>query len=550
MPTAGTTLRNDGANSPKDRHIEDNPAGAHADASVAVIVPPVVCHNLDPHTGIPFMPHMAAHFAGALRALGWRLQVIDCFGTAPHRRTLVGEFMLMGSTEDDVIARLSAGIRIAFIYCRTVAEFIAVERLIDAIRTHRPDVKIALFENVQAVTSYALKPVASLFLKRGCDAVITGEPETRAGAVAERMMNAAPLDDVPGVVCWKDGEIVATQDAEFCRDLDDLPRPAWELFDLHGYWSAGFAHAPVDGRRRFLPILTSRGCPYRCTFCIAPTVNPTWRAHSADRVADDMQFFYETMGIEEFHVSDLDPTVSDKRTREISRELIARALPVQWKLAQGTKIETIKSGETLELMKRAGCTFISFSPESGSTRMLKIMNKPFDHAHGLRMAEKMHALGIRSQAVFLAGVPGEQPEDRRMSADYARKLVRAGVDEISLVIFTPLPGAALADAITGYSHYSACTPSPNWREDYAVLTRYRYRMYWTLFSEKLRAHPRKFFTEIFRLMIGRFETKMEMSLFKQIKLYLLYYAPWLFRWRDRAPAAVMNPGRLHGESIS
>ena len=501
------------------------------DGAVAVIVPPVVCHALDAHTGIPFMPHMAAYVAGALREHGRVVQVFDCFGLQPNERRIRGEFMLLGADPDWVATRLAPDLRAAYIYCRTIAEFIAVEALIVAISEQRPDVHIILFENVQAVTSYALKHVAEEFLKKGAHLVVTGEPETRVGKITDRLELNRPLDDITGVVFLEDGKVVATPDAILERDVDGLPSPAWDLFPLDGYWRAGFAHAPVAGGR-FLPILTSRGCPYRCTFCIAPEVNPIWRGRSAKNVVDEMELFYRSLGITDFHVSDLNPTVNDKRTREICAELIERRLPITWKLAQGTKIETIKSEETLELMAAAGCRFVSFSPESGSSRLLKIMNKPFDHDHALRMARKMRTLGIRMQAVFIGGVPGETEDDRRLSVEYATQLVRAGVDEISLVIFTPLPGAELSNALPGFKHYSQCTPSPNWRKDYPVLKAYRRRMYLNFFYRKLQ-YPRKILREVSAVLFThRFETKMEMSIFKQAKLYMLRFCPWVFRRLD------------------
>ena len=494
----------------------------------AVIVPPVVCHNLDVHTGIPFMPHMAAHLAGSLRAAGLGVHVVDCFGLQPNHRRIAGDFMLMGADVDTVPARLPRDTAVAFIYCRTIAEFIAVELIVAALRRERPGIKIALFENVQAVTSYSLRHVAAEFIGKGVDAVVLGEPETRGAAIARALVDGTSLEAMPGIVFRHRGFVRDTGDAVMEKDLDSLPFPAWDIFPLEGYWTAGFAHAPVRRGERFVPILTSRGCPYRCTFCIAPEVNPTWRGRSAANVADEMEHLYRTMGITDFHVSDLDPTVSDKRTREICEELIARRLPITWKLAQGTKIETIKSEETLDLMARAGCVFVSFSPESGSSRLLKIMNKPFDHEHGLRMARRMHRIGIRMQAVFLGGVPGETAEDQDMSAAYAKRLVQAGVDEISLVVFTPLPGAALSAALTGYRHYSECTPSPAWRADYGELMAYRRRMYATFLLAKLRYHPRKVLRELRGLLTSRFETKMEMSLFKQVKLYGLRYVPFFF----------------------
>ena len=336
------------------------------------------------------------------------------------------------------------------------------------------------------------------------------------------------MDGIPGIFFKNQSFDDSLLKAEFVFDLDTLATPGWEFFPLEGYWSSGFAHAPT-AHGKFLPILTSRGCPYRCTFCIAPELNPKWRSRSPKHVVDEMEHFYNTLGITDFHVSDLDPTVSDKRTREICQELIRRNLPISWKIAQGTKIETIKSEQTLELMAKSGCKFISFSPESGSNDLLKIMNKPFDHDHALRMVEKMHLLGIRTQAVFIGGVPGERLIDQQLSVAYAKKLIRAGIDEISLVIFTPLPGAKLSKEINDFIHFSQCTPSPNWRKDYKQLKSYRNKMYFNLLLYKFIYHPKKLFREFFGLITLKFETKMEMSVFKQFKLYLLFYTPWIFK---------------------
>jgi len=430
----------------------------NSNIAVAVIVPAVVAHNLDPHTGIPFMPHMAAHMAGALDYFGYDVQVIDCFGLDPHQRRITGEFMIMGVGEDWVVQNLKKNVRIVYLYCRTVEDLISTERIALAIKKARPQVKVCLFENIQTVNSFSLKHIVEeLFQKLDCDCALLSEPERRAETVTRALINGEPLESIPSLAFRKNGRLVITPDASFDRQLDELSFPLWEKFPLEGYWTVGFAHAPI-GRYRFLPILTSRGCPYRCTFCISPEVNPRWRGRSGKNVADEMEYFYRKMNITDFHVSDLDPTVDDRRTRDICQELIRRDLPITWKLAQGTKIETIKNEETLELMAKARCAFISFSPETGSPKLLKIMNKPFDHEHALRMVKKMDQLGIRTQACFIAGVPGEDEEDRRLSCAYVKKLVRAGVDEIAVTIFTPLPGAVLSKSLEGYTHYSQQDP--------------------------------------------------------------------------------------------
>ena len=84
------------------------------------------------------------------------------------------------------------------------------------------------------------------------------------------------------------------------NDLDSLPIPAWELFPLHNYWKLKYAHGPLSANR-YLPMLTSRGCPYACRFCVIPkTNNLKWRARSATHVVDEMEHWFKKLGIREF----------------------------------------------------------------------------------------------------------------------------------------------------------------------------------------------------------------------------------------------------------
>jgi radical SAM superfamily enzyme YgiQ (UPF0313 family) len=440
--------------------------------------------------------------------------------------------MLLGLPAESMINRLRPETEICYIYCRTLAEFIAVERISKIIKEKYPTTKVVLFENIHAVTSFSLEHVAGDFLSENVDLIVLGDPEVRSPQVTRCLLTGDDLSHIEGLVYNKpNGELVLTGAASPERDLDALAFPAWDLFELEGYWTVGFAHAPVRRNSRFVPLLTSRGCPYKCKFCLAPFVNSHWRARSAKNVVDEIEYFYKTLGITDFHVSDLNPTVDDRRTQDICYEIISRQLPITFKLAQGTKIETIKSEKTLELLAQAGCTFIAFSPETGSPRLLKNVGKPFDYDHALRMAKKMAQLGIRIQSCFIAGLPTETEEDRRLTLNYIKKLIAVGVDEISCYIFTPVPGSDLAHALEGYSHYSQCTPSPNWRKDYADILKFRYRVYGTFFLYKL-AKPKKVLRELWGGLTRNFETKMEMSIYKIVKLYLLRYVPWIYKTTD------------------
>ena len=241
-----------------------------------------------------------------------------------------------------------------------------------------------------------------------------------------------------------------------------------------------------------------------------------WRARSPKSVVDEMEAHARTYGVREFHIEDLNPTISDKRVRDICREILRRGLRVSWKIAAGTKVETIKSEETVELMARAGCRYVSISPETGSERVLRAMGKPFDLAHAVRIVRKMSEVGIRSQACFVLGFPGETAEDLEATRDLVQKLTRVGVDEIALFITTPVPGSAIDGQFQGYTSVSELNFSPAWRPDYPALSRFRLHLYRSFLAWKLRYHPFKVLRQPVNFARRRFETKMEMAPYRAL----------------------------------
>ena len=483
---------------------------------ITIIIPAIVVHNNDPHTGIPFMPHMAAYLAGALKEK-YNLKVIDCLGSDHSIVRKFGNFTLIGIDEDDVLSRIDKDSNYLFIYCRTIEDLFSVEKIIKKIKENT-NKKIILFENIQTTNSFSLRKIHKYLFDLGADSLIFGEPELTSFE-ALNFFNGNRDDKIADFSYKKaNGEILVNNEKFFNKKLDEIKFPYWESFDLDGYWNIGFAHAPIKKNTKFLPIITSRGCPYRCKFCVSPSLNPTWRGRSAKNVVDEIEYFSENMGIKDFHVSDLNPTVNDERTQEICNEIIKRKLKIEWKFAQGTKIETIKSLTTLDLLKKSGLSFFSFSPESGSSTLMKKLNKPFDYKKGLEIVKYLDKQKIRTQACFIIGTPDESFLDKLKSLIYSIKVTINGVDEIAVFIYSPIPGSELADRISGFKHYSELTRTPEWRKDYLYLKITRFFMYATFFLTKLIFQPIKLFGNIERILNKNFETKMEMSIYKIFKI--------------------------------
>jgi len=488
--------------------------------SVVLINPNLVVQRSDPFTtGIVYMPISLAYLASSLRAAGYLVDVIDAYAEAPRQSLSDGAFVFYGLTSEQIIRKLPTDLNAVFVYAINLTNHLSTVSIVKAIKQASPEVPVIVVENTQAVTAYALSLVKDEFFFAGADYVLTGESEIRAQKLLEALSKNAKHDDLI-LIDGLGTPYFYNPPSRFLNEeeLNALPLPAWESFSLKNYWSLHFAHGPLSSKR-YLPLLTSRGCPYPCGFCVVPATNSQkWRPRSAANVVDEMEHFGKMLGVYEFHVEDLDPTISDERIREICKEVIRRDLKIIWKIAAGTKVETIRDEDTIELMAKAGCRYISISPETGSPRLLKLMRKPFNLEHAVRIVKQMNKFGIRSQACFVLGYPGESGEDLRMTWDLVHDLTRVGVDEIALFIITPVPGSAIHDSFSGYSNLSELNFSPTWRKDYARLNKFRVRLYTHFLWWKLRYHPLKLLQQPINFLRRRFETKMEMVPYRAMVL--------------------------------
>lgn len=490
-------------------------------ANVTLINPNVVLQKNDPFTtGIIYMPISLAYFAASVKKAGHGTTVIDAFGENPNQIWSEENFLIRGLLLQETLKKVPANTDIVVIYAINLTYHRSLISIVTGIKKIFPNIKIVVLENSQAVTAYSLRKVKQEFYNAGADFIITGEGEIRGLELIESIeaKNYNKLVTINGI-----GGCQTTHYADFfneptekIQNLDELPLPAWDLFPIKKYWSIGYAHGPLTSKK-YLPLLTSRGCPYKCKFCVIPETNDLkWRARSAKNVVDEIEFFKNKFGVEEFHIEDVDPTISDKRTQDFSLELINRNLNITWKICSGTKVETIKSTETIDLMHKSGCRYISISPESGSSKVMKLMDKTFNYEHAIHLVNRMNKVGIKSQACYVLGYPGEDDADRELTRTMVVDLIKNGLDEIALFIVTPVPGSKIYNEFSGYSDYSQLNFSPTWREDYVKLNQFRLKLYRTFLINKTLLWPLKIFRQCLNFLTRKFETKMEMAPYRAL----------------------------------
>jgi anaerobic magnesium-protoporphyrin IX monomethyl ester cyclase len=230
------------------------------------------------------------------------------------------------------------------------------------------------------------------------DVICRGEGE-RTGPELLRALQTggdlAALANVPGLSFRRNGEVVHTPDRQRIDDLDSIPFPAFGKIDLSRY--AGYG------------MMTSRGCPYPCTFCsVAPVWNLESHSRSPKNIVDEMAFLHREAGVDLFLFQDEFFVSGKRQVMEFCRELTLRGLPVEWK-AFG-RVNLVDE-EMMRAMADCGCLELRFGIESGSDRVLQRIKKGFTAAECLAVVPKAIPIFPRADAFYVWGFPFETLDD-------------------------------------------------------------------------------------------------------------------------------------------
>ncbi len=295
----------------------------------------------------------------------------------------------------------------------------------------------------------------------GFCACVRGEPEIILTRLASHLENKSEWSSIDGLSYYDSSEqcVVDNADQQLLEDLDSLPFPKYDLFDLDAY-SKQSSFVPIKGKVRWGWILSSRGCPYDCLFC-SPTLRKscgqTYRSHSPSYVADLIESLLQQHGCNAFAFEDDEFSLSEERTLAICDEIISRGLKIYW-TAQ-THMATLTEA-MIEKMEKAGCRGLCMGIESGND---DVRARIKGNSLPRRIIENNIALlrktKINLTLYFMIGSPGETLEQMEETLALALKLKPM---MIQLAYFTPYPGSrAWIEYMNGqdpdrvFSHYNA-----------------------------------------------------------------------------------------------
>lgn len=289
------------------------------------------------------------------------------------------------------------------------------------------------------------------------DGVIRGEFEYTIRDVSLGL----PLEKVLGLT-WRSGpEVRVNEPRPYIENLDELPFPAWHLFDWKAYESHLYASPSMW-------MITTRGCPFQCTFCLWPDTmcGRRQRYRSAMNVVDEIETLVNKYHVKEVRFDDDTFALKKSHVLGIADELMKRGLhkKVQWACFGHASQD---DREIYEKIKAAGCFRIDFGIESGSQRILDSVGKMLDIEKAKRTARICREIGLRFYCTFIVGFPGETAEDIEKSIALAIEL---DPDLIQVSNIVPYPGTRMyADGIKNnflvypgqWDKYNSCQPMVN-----------------------------------------------------------------------------------------
>jgi anaerobic magnesium-protoporphyrin IX monomethyl ester cyclase len=247
-------------------------------------------------------------------------------------------------------------------------------------------------------------------------------------------LDKVDLDKINGLAFRRDGQVVLTLPRARIKDLDSLPHPARHLLPPLS------TYRPTPASYRQLPLavmMTSRGCPYKCTFCDRGVFGNYTRGHSPERILDEIEELIYRYGTREIRFFDDTFTFSRKRVVKACEMIIERGLRFPWTCL--TRVTSVDK-ELLQLMKAAGCWQVLYGLESGDPRMLSILNKGAtveQNEQAVRWALEV-GLGVRGD--FIIGTPGETMESLENTLAFTKRI---GLDYAHFNKFVPYPGTEL-----------------------------------------------------------------------------------------------------------
>ena len=270
------------------------------------------------------------------------------------------------------------------------------------------------------------------------DFVVRGEGEHTMLELVKALSEGENLEHIKGLSYTFDNEVTHNPERTYSDDLDTLPFPARHLLDMDKYRTSKL------GTRSITSVLTSRGCPYQCSFCASSKLAGTfWRARSVESIIEELQLVKDTYGYRAFAFVDDNFTLNPQRVIDLCKEICKRGWDIHWWCF--SRVDTIvKNPEMVSLMYEAGCRSTYIGIESRNQETLDFYNKKISADISREAISILKNNKIEMTASFIIGALNE---DKEMVEDTLRFAKSLNPNTVSFSILTPYPGTDLFEQV-------------------------------------------------------------------------------------------------------
>lgn len=373
--------------------------------------------NLMPPLGL-------ASIAAYLELHGIRADIIDCFAHPENSDHKIRQYV---RTERPAFVGLTC----------TTSSFPDAIRLLGMVKAENSNVRTVLGgPHVSALQRQVVEEYPEV------DYVVVGEGEETLRCLVD---NEGEAEGIPGLVHRNEEGVAFTGFRRELLELDGLPFPAYEKLDgFPDLYTLPIFNYP---RTPNTSCVSSRGCPYQCSYCDRSVFRRSFRFNSAEYLYEHLKYLKNRWGMRHINFYDDQFTFDRERVERFCRRMIDAPLGMTYNCA--VRAEHVDF-ELLKMMKASGCWMVSLGVETGDPELLARHRQNADLDLLARRIREIKRAGMRTKALLMMGLPGETEQSIRRSMDYVFSLP---IDDFNLSKFTPFPGSPLYESIEDHGEF-------------------------------------------------------------------------------------------------
>lgn len=408
-------------------------------STICLIRPPRVTSEGFFAAGAAIPPVGLAYIKASLETLNYRVIPIDAVGEDIENYYRVADFpdaLVQGLFFDSIINKIPSDSVFIGISCMFSCEWFLYESLIKRIKNSFPATPIVL--GGEHVTAEAMNIIN---ICPEVDYCVSGEGEVTIIELVKAIVEKHDLAKVHGITYRLNGKAYKNNSRERIKNIDSIALPSWEGIPVHRYHQVGYSMASLN--RKSMPIVASRGCPYRCTFCTSPQMWGTdLNLRNPKLVIEEIKKYKEKYDIEHIDFLDIVGVLNRAWVKELLTLLIEADLKITWLHGAGTRSEILDE-EILELFKKSNVLRVFYAPESGSKETLKRIKKRVNLEKISKSMIQSNELGLSMRAPLIYGFPGQTLKEAMENLFYGFYMSYIGVDDVVAHAFSAHPGTEL-----------------------------------------------------------------------------------------------------------